>query len=122
MEFPNLSSVNTNYAFYYAFDNCSRLSSIEFPALKNIGKTTNANWYGTCTFQFMCQNCSALTSVSFPELETCLTAATNRFNRIFQSSITGANNWPVAHLYLPKLVTFRTAVGTAANGEFNNLS
>lgn len=70
----------------------------------------------------MCQNCRALTSVSFPELETCLTAGTSRFTRIFHSDAAGANTWPIAHLYLPKLVTFHRAAGTMANAEFNNMS
>ena len=47
VEFPNLTSINTNYTFNYAFESCSKLSSIEFPVLKSIGKTTNSNWYGT---------------------------------------------------------------------------
>lgn len=107
VEFPELTGTYNNYTFQYAFERCPKLTHLEFPKLKNIGTTTNGNYYGTGVFYAACQNCLALTSVTFPELTSINASGTNDFYNFM-----GSNNAlpsgqapaaPTCHCYFPKL-------------------
>ena len=67
VEFPDLTSIG-NYGMYYAFQNCTSITSVSFPALTSIGD------YG---MQYAFQNCSGITSASFPVLASIGQGAMN---------------------------------------------
>ncbi len=75
ISFPNLVSVGS-YAFSDAFYNCTNLTSVSFPKLISV-----ENSAFSCAFS----NCTNLTSVSFPEL-TAITK--NAFDLIGHSNLT----------------------------------
>ena len=108
-EVPYLSSINCNYVFDTAFNNCSELSSIEFPSLVSIGTSTNSNWYGSRVFTNAWQRCAHLTSVSFPELSSIDTHGEYTFYQCLYNDINGASAWPICDMYFPKLYNYKTS-------------
>ena len=109
VSFPELEVISGNGtsgagagAFRYAFRNCHRLQSIEFPKLR----TVPIDYY---CFSEAFNYCSSLTSISFPELSS----AYQRVNGVgfFNYWSPAGTRRPHYELHLPKLrsLTFGTS-------------